>query len=140
MSHVSRIDLEITDLHILKKACQRLGFQFMEHQHTYAWYGRVVEPDKYPLPEGLTLADLGTCDHAIKVPTARYEIGIKQLGRQYHLLLDYWDSRLEQAVGPHGGKLKQAYAIEQTISAARKKNYRVVEAITNAGVRLTLQL
>lgn len=50
MSHVSHIQLKIYDLSAIKRACSRMGFRFMENQKTYIWYGKLVEPEKYPLP------------------------------------------------------------------------------------------
>lgn len=54
------------------------------------------------------------------------------------LLADFWDTRLKNAVGENGGKLKQAYAVERTMAEARKRNYRVIEQKTETGIRLTL--
>ena len=54
MSHVSHIQLKIFDLSAVKRACERLGFIFMENQKTYEWYGKLVQPELYPLPEGIT--------------------------------------------------------------------------------------
>ena len=39
MSHIAQIELEIKDLEVLKAACTRLGFEFLENKHTFAWYG-----------------------------------------------------------------------------------------------------
>ena len=138
MSHISKIEVAITDLEALKKACHRLGFEFMEGATTYKWYGRVVDPEKYPLPEGMTLDDLGKCHHAIRVPEADYEIGVVRINGNYLLLLDYWDSKLKNRVGENGGRLKQAYAIERTLREARRRNFRITESRTEHGIRLTL--
>ncbi|WP_243361619.1 DUF1257 domain-containing protein [Fundidesulfovibrio terrae] len=138
MSHVSKIEIEINDLASLKMACQRLGLEFREGQRTYVWYGRLVKPESTPLPEGITEKDLGKCHHAIHIPNASYEIGVIQQGMKYLLLADYWDSRLKNAIGENGGKLKQAYAVEKTILEARRKNYRVVEQTIASGIRLVL--
>lgn len=138
MSHVSKIEIEINDLASLKLACKRLGLEFRECQTTYKWYGRLVEPDRYPLPEGMTQNDLGHCTHAIHIPNAEYEIGIVQRGTKFLLLADFWDTRLKNAIGDNGGRLKQAYGVEKTILEARRKNYRVIEKKTPAGIRLVL--
>lgn len=138
MSHVSKIEIEITDLHCLKMACQRLGLEFREGQREYIWYGRLVQPDRYPLRDGITEKDLGKCHHAIHIPSAQYEIGIVQQGHKYLLLADFWDTRLKNAIGDGGGKLKQAYGAERTIQEARRRNYRVVEQRTASGIRLIL--
>jgi len=138
VSHVSKIEITINDLSCLKQACQRLGFEFRENQRSYNWYGRLVSPDKYPLPEGLTQQDLGKCHHAIHIPNASYEIGIVQQGTKFLLLADFWDTRLKNAIGDGGGKLKQAYGAERTIQEARRRNYRVIEKKTASGIRLIL--
>ncbi len=88
MSHIARIELEIYSLEELRRACKQLGLTFCEGQQTYEWYGRWVGDAE--LPEGLSVDDLGKCDHAIKVPGATYEIGIKKIGSKYQLLYDYW--------------------------------------------------
>jgi hypothetical protein len=138
VSHVSKIEIEITDLHCLKQACQRLGLEFRENQREYVWYGRLVQPDRYPLPDGITEKDLGKCHHAIHMPNASYEIGVVQQGHKFLLLADFWDTRLKNAIGDGGGKLKQAYGAERTIQEARRRNYRVVEQKTATGIRLIL--
>lgn len=138
MSHVSKIEIEITDLHCLKQACQRLGLEFREGQREYVWYGRLVNPQNTPLPEGITEKDLGKCHHAIHISNASYEIGIIERGHKFLLLADFWDTRLKNAIGDGGGKLKQAYGAERTIQEARRRNYRVVEQTTASGIRLIL--
>ena len=42
LSHISKIELEIRDLQSLKDACKKLGFQFMNGQKHYQWYGKGV--------------------------------------------------------------------------------------------------
>ena len=39
----------------------------------------VVRYSDKQLPEGISKSELGTCNHAIKVPGANYEIGIKKM-------------------------------------------------------------
>lgn len=138
MSHVSKIEIEINDLHCLKQACQRIGLEFRENQRSYVWYGRLVNPQNTPLPEGITEKDLGKCHHAIHIPNASYEIGIVQQGTKFIMLADYWDSKLSVAIGKDGGKLKQAYTITKTLQEARRRNYRVIEQKTATGIRLIL--
>ena len=140
MSHVSHIQLKIYDLDAIKRACTRLGFQFVTNQKTYAWYGRVVHPERYPLPEGITEDMLGKCDHAIRIPHARYEIGVLKQGKTYMLLCDVWDTKLKQAIGEHGGLLKQAYGVELIKEAVRKKRYAYHEKQVNSGIEITVTL
>ena len=65
MSHVATIEIEIRDLADLRNACLDLGLVFAEGQQEYNWYGEHV--GDFALPEGFTEADLGRCDHAIRM-------------------------------------------------------------------------
>ena len=124
MSHIARIELEIYSLEELRRACTQLGLTFCEGQQTYEWYGRWVGDAE--LPEGLSVDDPGKCDHAIKVPGATYEIGIKKIGSKYQLLYDYWNAgKLEKVLGKNLGKLKQASAIpDERKSLAAQGEFR----------------
>jgi hypothetical protein len=123
MSHISKIELEVKDLGILSQACGRLGLQFIRAQRTFKWYGKD-----------------GRCDHAIKLPGARYEIGIAKDKGRYELLCDYFDPEIEKAIGQKGGLLKQAYAAEKTKTEARRKGYTVTEHKVEAAIRLKLRI
>jgi hypothetical protein len=124
MSHISKINVEIKALEILKAACQRLGYQFVPNQCKYKWYG--VNMGDYPLPEGLKASDLGKCTHAIKVPGADYEVGVVQQGNKYTLLYDFWPTGGLTGVGD---KLAQAYAVEAARTEAQRQGYSVWEEI-----------
>ena len=137
MSHVAKIELEITDLDALKAACQRLGLEFRCGKRTYTWYGEYM--GDHPLPEGLSVQDLGKCDHAIHVPGASYEVGVVKRNGRYLLLWDFWHAGgLEHVLGRNAGRLKQAYAIERTRREALRKGYRITESKTQNGLRLVL--
>ena len=139
MSHIAKIELEITDPEILKLACERLGLEFMENQQTYKWYGTWIGDT--PLPEGISIHDLGKCDHAIRVPGAQYEIGIVKRDRKYILLWDFWNQGgLELKLGKNAGRLKQAYTIERVRKEARLKGHRICEQKTDKGIRLVLRV
>jgi hypothetical protein len=139
MSHIAKIELEIVDIETLKLACERLGLKFVENQTTYKWYGSWVNDT--PLPEGITVADLGKCHHAIRVPGAQYEIGIVKRDRKYILLWDFWyQGGLEERIGKNAGRLKQAYTIERVRKEARLKGHRICEQKTNQGIRLVLRV
>ncbi len=124
MSHISKIELEVTDLSTLKQACNRLGLMMIQDQRTFKWYGQ----------------EEGRCDPAIRVPDATYEIGVVKTGNAYELRCDYWDSTIGRAIGKNGGLLKQAYAIERTKTEARRKGYNVIEKQTDSGVRLHVRV
>lgn len=137
MSHISKIELEINSIDMLKKACQRLQLEFCEGQKTYTWYGKWVGDT--PLPEGISIDALGKCDHAIRVPGANYEIGIVKTGNKYRLLYDYWRAgKLEKVLGKGLGKLKQAYTIERVNQEARFKGYRIQEKKMDKSIRLVM--
>ena len=137
MSHISKIELVIQSLADLKEACKQLGFQFMENQKTFKWYGRWVGDT--PIPEGVKIEDIGKCEHAIKVPGCEYEVGIIRRSDHYILLWDYYSAGgLEPKIGPNAGILKQAYTVARVKKKARIKGYRIREKKMDQGVRLVL--
>ena len=140
MSHISRIEVEIRDLDCLRRACSLLGFQFMTGQNTYKWYGRVMNPELHPLPEGMSLSQLGQCNHAIRVPDAEYEVGVVKHNGKHLLLCDFWDAKLRLKIGENGGRLKQAYAIERTKKEAKRNQLRFSESKIDNGFRITISL
>ncbi len=115
MSHISKIEVQITDIQALKKACQRLGFSFLENKNTFVWY-----------------SGTSVCDHAIQVPGAKYEIGLK--GTEL-LFDDYSSGGLNNNIP---GKIKQAYAVERVKHEANTRKMRIVEKPTQSGIQLTL--
>ena len=124
MSHLSRIELEIKDLEDLKRACHRLGIEFLENQKTFRWYGGIKE-----------------CESAIRVLGATYEIGIVREGNAYRLLWDdYAKGGLEARLGKKAGLLRQAYAVERTRREAVLRGYRLQESKVEKGIRLQLTL
>ena len=137
MSHISKIELEIRDLESLKQACKKLGFQFMENQKHYTWYGKWV--GNQPLPDGISEEDLGKCKHAIHVPAAVFEIGVVQRDKSFILLWDSWiGGGLQKHIGKDAGILRQAYAIASVKKESRRKGYRITEKRMKKGVRLSL--
>ena len=137
MSHISKIELEIRDLESLKQACKKLGFQFMENQKHYTWYGKWV--GNQPLPDGINEEDLGKCTHAIHVPAAVFEIGVVRRGNANILLWDSWiGGGLQKQIGKDAGILRQSYAIASVKKESRRKGYRITEKRMKKGVRLSL--
>jgi hypothetical protein len=124
MSHISKIELEINDLAALKKACKRLGLTFCENQSQFVWFNGKE-----------------SCHHAIRVPGAKYEVGLRKTGKAYEVLWDDWSGGgLQQKLGQGAGLLKQAYATERVKAEARRKRYRVREKQTEQGIRLEVML
>jgi hypothetical protein len=123
MSHISKVELQIQDLTALKDACRRLKLEFCENQTSHVVYGSVP----------------GSCNHAIKVPGATYEIGVVKSGKSYELQWDnYHKGNLEKILGKGAGLLKQAYAVSKSVLEAKKKGYMVQEKKTENGIRLVL--
>jgi hypothetical protein len=123
MSHISKIELEVKDLGVLKQACNRLGLELIRGQTHFKWYGKDA-----------------SCDHVIKVPEADYEIGVINQKGRYDLSCDFYDRNIEKVIGPQGGLLKQAYAVEKTKIEVRRKGYTVLEQSTDTGVQLRVRL
>jgi len=123
MSHIAKIELEVTDLDSLSKACRQIGLNLVRGKTSFKWYN-----------------GNGDCDHAIEVPGASYEIGLVLKEDKYELQTDFWDKGIESAIGKNGGLLKQRYAVERTRSEALKKGYRVIEKQTDNGIRLHVRM
>jgi hypothetical protein len=142
MSHVAKIELEIKDLDALAKAAASLGLELVRGQKNYRWYGRHV--GDYPLPQGFTREDLGSCEHAIRVPGSdrAYEIGVVQRrdGKAgYTLLWDFWQGGygLQAKVGSDGQKLRQAYTTEAAVANYTRKGFRVQRTTKEGRVIIT---
>jgi len=96
MSHIVTYDVEIDPerLDVLRRTCERLGWQFHQNQQTYCWFGQWV--GNSPIPEKLLTADelaminrlslparkewmnnkLARCQHCISVPGCDYDIAL----------------------------------------------------------------
>ncbi len=123
MSHLARIELEVTDLESLSKACRHIGLNLVKDKTNFKWFN----------------GD-GDCHHAIVVPGASYEIGLVLKEGKYELQTDFYDKGIEAAIGKAGGLLKQRYAVERTKSEAKRKGYRIIEKQTDNGIRLHVRM
>lgn len=144
MSHISLVsDFEIGNLDCLKQACKVLGFTFIENQKHYAWYGHWV--GDYPLPKEVKVEDLGKCDHAIKVPGCRYEIGvikIKEKPGKYRMYYDFYGTGgLDKIIGQNGGPLKAEYTHQaMKYLQLRGKAKHIMKKETEEIVELTMTI
>ena len=123
MSHLSKIEIEVTDIRVLAAACQRLNLIFQEGKNKFIWFNGHAD-----------------CNHAILIPGAKYEVGVINNGKRYDIKCDFFDSGIAKSIGKNGGRLKQAYAAEKTIIEARRKGYSVIETITEDKVRIRLRV
>jgi hypothetical protein len=124
MSHLVAIKTEVKDVAALKAACAEMGLVFKEGQRTYKWWGESM--GDYPLPEGVTKAELGTCAHAIGVPGATWEIGLMENKKTggYRIMFDFYGhegQKLDAAIGRGGEKLLQLYGVHKAQIEAKKR-------------------
>lgn len=144
MSHVAKIQLQISDLDALDAACRELGLTLNRDQRTYQWFGTHV--GDYPLPDGFTQHDLGHCEHAIKVPGTSWEIGVARARGHSHytLLFDFYGSLgqpISKAIGGNEGtKLKRAYATHAAIQQAKKQGWTYTRRDLNGKTKLTINV
>jgi hypothetical protein len=156
MSHVAQVDIEVKNLDDLEAACRRIGLELVRGQQTYRWYGKSVGDT--PLPPGFSAEELGTCEHAIRVPLALerqlqdsygtnrpYEIGVlrRRDGQPgWALLYDEFANGMGMGdvAGRDLGRLKAAYAVVAASREARMRGFSVTEQQQPDGVvRLVLR-
>jgi hypothetical protein len=145
-SHVAKIDTKILDLDALSMACQRLGLEFKSGQTRYRWWGSSA--GDYPVPNGLTVDDLGKCVHAISVPgfdhvnrdkggqyldkngawqQAPYEVGlIQNADGSFTFVWDFFEGGygMQEKVGENCGKLLAEYSMCVAEKAAQERGWQ----------------
>lgn len=148
MSHVAAVELEILDLQALKATAERLGFEFVEGQKNFKWYGRWLDDwrntSRAASSQGFDPKAFGQCEHAIRIKGAdqyQYEIGVVKspTGKGYSLIYDSWGmygQRLEQMGGVGMVKFKQPYAVEVAKRKLIKQGYKVKEIVREGKIRL----
>ena len=108
MSHIVTVQVEIKDLEAVRRMCANLGWEFLEGQTSFVWYGR----------------DPAKCDHAIRVPGCDYELGLEKHEDAYKLLWDPFDNQLAQAMGGKGGeRFAQEYGLAAVTLEAERNGY-----------------
>ena len=144
MSHVTEIKTQIKDLQALEAAAKQLGMELVKDQKKYKWYGIAMSANS--VPPGFTAADLGNCEHALRIPgnSKAYEIGVvKRKDGQpgYTLLWDNWSGGygLTAKVGQTGENIKKEYAAQVAIKQARREGWKVKREVKpNGEARLRL--
>jgi hypothetical protein len=148
MSHIASIDITITDLAALQAAARELGALWVEGKKTYNWFGQSV--GDYPLPTGMTVEQLGKCDHVIALPGVRYEIGVvKRADGNFTLAYDFYGRGRNGS--PHDGekllahfgeglaKIKQFYGLHKATIAARLRGYSTSRKLAaNGDIKLQI--
>lgn len=160
MSHVAQCKVVIKNLDDLELAAARLGGTLVRGQTKIRWYGRFVDDSKtwkefftpeeaariaaLPSDQRRTIInkEMGRADHAIVFKGATYDVGVMaEKDGTYRLRWDQWagGGGLNAKIGNSGEKFSQAYAIEATKRAARRKGFMVrEEAQPNGHVKLKL--
>lgn len=140
MSHIASIKIKIKDISALIAACAELGAEFRQGQTTYHWYGRRAGDS--PLPEGMTEDMLGKCQHAIRIPGVKYEVGVVQTADGTYTLA--WDEygydngehdghKLIQKFGPQLGTLVQLYGVHQATALMQARGFKVQRKLGQDG-------
>lgn len=145
MSHVSAIDVDIQDLDALGAAAEHLGLELVLDQETYRWYGTHV--GDWPLPAGFTKADMGRCQHAIRIPgnSRAYEVGVvrRRDGRPgFQLIYDWFGggNGLEKVIGKMALKLRHEYNATVAVRKAHSQGLRTNLLRKQDGTPLKLQI
>lgn len=144
MSHITAVhDVDVNgqaigiperNLSALEEACKLCGLEFVRGQNTYRCYYTERGEQFDALPEGMTIADLGKCTHAIRRPgfPKAYEIGLVPLHKEkpqdgFRLAWDSWDAGtdtgtpiLDVAGGPKLSKLMVEYKQAVVANYARR--------------------
>ena len=117
MSHIAKCEVVVNSIAAFRAAVEALGGTFHEGQKTHKWYNIFVGDT--PMPEGMTKADLGKCDHAASFPGCSYEVGLRANGDgTFTMAFDYWRAGgLSEALGGDAlPKLCQAYSREKVLA------------------------
>ena len=142
MSHVANVEVEITNLDVLKNACDTLGLEFKEGQKTWKWYGKFMndwDTTDAAVTNGYDPKLFGKGVHAIRVPGARYEIGVVEnpKGNGYRLIYDNYGSEGRKIAERLGGmkltKLNAEYTATLSARQLRRKGFRVTRTVLNNG-------
>ena len=145
MSHIASIDIIITDLAALKAAARELGALWVEGKKNYTWYGQSV--GDYPLPVGMSVDQLGKCDHVIALPGVRYEIGVvRRPDGNFTLAYDFYGrhgqhdgEKLRTYFGDGLARIKQLYGVHKATIAAKLRGYSTSRKVAaNGDIKLQI--
>lgn len=127
MSHLIASQIAIMDLEILRKAVAGFGgLTWMEGAKRFRSYTKDERLDTQ-------VAEHGTCEHAIKIAGATYEIGVvkRKDGEGWNLVFDPYDHAAADKVGYQCEKVTAAYG-EAYIRDFAEKNGFLVEQSTDS--------
>lgn len=154
MSHVASVELKVISLEHLKAACKELGFEFLEGQSTYRWYGRYMADygaDDAAFKHGIKPDQYGKeAAHVLRHKDATYDIGVYHSPSgdgSYVLCYDNWNdgNGLEKVAGVGLTKLKTEYGVVTAMNQAKVlrqktgKNW-TAKRVTNATGQVQVKL
>jgi len=127
MSHMVVMNVpKIKNMKSLEKACKSLGLNLDMKQKTATyWAGNKMQ-----------------CDGVISCPGTNYQIALKQDQKgEYSVVMDSYCQKLSGVAGRNGGKLSQAYQIEEHKRAARNAGKEVVghNVLPNGTIELRIK-
>jgi hypothetical protein len=128
------------DLDLLDKVCADAGMELVRNQKTYRWYGTYIGG---PLPEGFTTADLGKCEHAIRVKGADkhvHEVGVCNRNGKTNFLWDDWQKGfgLMDKIGADCRNIIQGYRNREFKANAKHMGLALVKEEVTAQGQLVL--
>jgi len=126
MSHMVVMNVpKMKNLKSLEKACKSLGLtlDLNKKKATY-WAGNKMQ-----------------CDGVISCPGTSYEIALtKDANGSYSMSMDNYCSKLSGVAGRGGGKLSQAYQLEEHKRAARNAGKEVIGHTIDANGTIELRI
>lgn len=121
MSHITTINVEISDLNALSEACDELGVKLMRNQKSFRWYGSRNQG----------------CDHAITIPgnSSCYEIGVIQKQKKYELQWDQFAGAqgMVAKVGRDAMGLIDHYGASVAKKQLKRQGYKITQSIGQQG-------
>jgi hypothetical protein len=148
LSHVATIDVHVTSLEALKRACNHLGLQLRLGQKTYTWFGRWINDygqNDAAYKHGIKPEDYGKCEHAITNPRdpSGYEIGLHKNpnGPGWIPVVDFWGastnpSHIANLAGHKCERLVQEYSTQLAMMNAQHltaEGYQLQRQVTEDG-------
>ena len=121
MSHITPLKrAEGWDIPVLERMCHENGWEFLRDQKTFKWFGKQ-----------------GKCDHTIRIPGCRYEIGVIENSKgEVELKLDFYDHSLADVVGTNAWKLQMEYDVTKAKVAADAHNHTYEEEVLENGEKV----
>ena len=117
MSHWEKVESQITDLEVLKSACEELGCEVVLNGFARGWGQAQMK-----------------CPLVIKIPNGRYDVAVTKVegGENYQMDADFYNGCVAKHLGKDGhklGKVLEMYLVHQAEAGCklkRKKSRRIV--------------